>query len=195
MLKVGITGGIASGKTAVCQIFEILGIPVYYADNRAKLLINESEEIRQEIIQLLGPESYRPDGSYDTRFVAGIVFSDPSKLKSLNEIVHPRVKTDYAIWHEVQEAPFTLHESALIIEGGFYKLMDKLIVVTAPEELRIKRIIHRDGVSESIAVSKIKSQMPEIEKIKYADYLINNNEQNSIVEQSLTLYEKIISIN
>ena len=194
MLKVGITGGIASGKSAVCSIFEMLGIPVYYADIRAKALIIESEEIRSEIIALLGAESYRVDGSYNTGYVSNIVFANKQKLQELNHIVHPKVKTDYQIWHEVQHAPFTLHESALIIEGGFYKMMDKLIVVTAPEALRVKRIIHRDGISEEEAIRRIKNQMPEIDKIKYADYLVNNNEQYSIVEQCMTIFEKIIML-
>jgi len=178
MLKVGITGGIASGKSVVCQIFEVIGIPVYYADIRAKMLINEDEDIRQAIIELLGVEAYRIDGSYNTTYVSSIVFSNSEKLKALNQIVHPKVKRDYSIWHECQDAPYTLHESALIIEGGFYKLMDKIIVVAAPEDLRINRIVLRDRVSEEVAINKIRSQMPEEEKLKFADYIINNNELN-----------------
>ena len=195
MMKVGITGGIASGKTAVCNIFEVLGIPVYYADVRAKMLIMKNEDIRRDITSLLGPGAYLADGTYNTVYVGNIVFSNPLKLAALNEIVHPRVKTDYNIWHEVQEAPYTLHESALIIEGGFYTMMDKIIVVTAPEPLRIKRIIYRDNISEPAALNKIKSQMPEIEKVKYADYLINNNEHHSLVEQCLNIHKKLIKLN
>lgn len=194
MLKVGITGGIASGKSAVCKIFEVIGIPVYSADKRAKTLIFENPEIRKEIVLLLGDKAYRKDGSYDTTFVSSIVFSDPLKLQALNEIVHPRVREDYMLWHDLQEAPYTLHEAALIIESGFHAMMDKLIVVTAPEDIRIKRIIYRDGISEEEAMGRIISQMPDDEKLKYSDYVVNNNGQFSIVEQCLIIHSALLSV-
>ncbi len=189
MLKVGITGGIASGKSLACSVFEVLGIAVYYADLRAKELIVEDPDIRTSIIDLLGEAAYHNDGTYNTKYVGNIVFNNKDKLIQLNKIVHPKVKEDYFKWSSLQSGPYCLHESALIIEGGFYKWMDKLIVVTSPEELRVRRIIHRDHVSEEEAVRRIRSQLPEIEKIKKADFIINNDEIRMVTTQCIEIHQ------
>lgn len=183
MLRVGITGGIASGKSFVASMFEALGIPVYYADREAKRLIATETDMIRDIRKLLGEKAYSEDGRYNTKYVAAIVFNDREKLMALNSIVHPRVKADYMSWHECQEAPYTLHESALIYEGGFSPLMDKIIVVTAPEDVRISRLMSRDHITEEQAIRKISSQMPEQEKVDMADFVIHNDGKRLLIDQ------------
>lgn len=191
MLRVGITGGIASGKSFVASMFEALGIPVYYADREAKRLIATEADMIRDIRKLLGEKAYSEDGRYNTKHVAAIVFNDREKLMALNRIVHPRVKADYISWHERQEAPYTLHESALIYEGGFSRLMDKIIVVTAPEEVRISRLMNRDHITEEQAIRKISNQMPEQEKVDMADFVIRNDGKYFLIDQVWTVHIRL----
>ncbi|HMY85345.1 MAG TPA: dephospho-CoA kinase [Saprospiraceae bacterium] len=191
MLKIGITGGIASGKSFVASMFELLGIPVYYADKEAKRLIVEDSDIRRRIIDLLGEESYRDDGSYNTQWVASVVFSDHKKLLALNAIVHPVVKQDYLLWHSRMHAAYTLHESALILEGGFNYLMDRIIVVTAPIEMRLDRLISRDGISRKAGMQKIQSQSSDEQKLKLADFVIKNDGHHSLINQVLDIHHAL----
>ncbi|MCB0661361.1 MAG: dephospho-CoA kinase, partial [Saprospiraceae bacterium] len=146
-LKVGITGGIGSGKTTVCKIFEKFGIPVYYADFRAKQLMITQPEIVDTVKKIFGEEAYSSDGELNRPHIAQIAFNNPEKLQQLNAIVHPAVHKDSEDWHLAQDAPYTLNEAALMVESGGYKRMDKLIVVTAPLEIRIQRVMDRDHVT------------------------------------------------
>lgn len=194
MLKVGITGGIASGKSFVASMFSLLGMPVYYADREAKRLIVEDSSIRHRIIDLLGEESYRDDGSYNTQWVASIVFSDQQKLLALNDIVHPVVKQDYLQWHSRMHAPYTLHESALILEGGFNTLMDRIIVVTAPLQIRLDRLMRRDDISREMAMQKIRSQSTDDQKLALADFVIKNDGCHSLIRQVLNIHQALRGI-
>ena len=191
MLKVGITGGIGSGKTTVCKMFETLGIPVYYADDRAKWLMTRAPEIRRAIIELFGAQAYENE-QLNRAYIAGIVFKDPDKLKQLNAIVHPAVKKDGQAWQEQQKnIPYTLKEAALIFESGSFKDLDKVITVFAPEELRIQRILARDQTTEEAVKARMDQQMPEEEKIARADFVIYNDGVHSLIRQVYAIHEQL----
>ena len=193
MLKVGITGGIGSGKTTVCKIFETLGIPVYYADERAKRLMTEDMELVAAIKKLFGEDAYFPDGNLDRGFIASIVFNDRKILDRLNDLVHPVVAKDGEKWHlEQQDVPYTLKEAALLIESGSHLLLDKIITVTAPLELRIQRVMARDKAERAAVEARINKQMPESEKVKIADFVIKNDGSMSLIKQVLKIHTDLI---
>ena len=186
MIKVGITGGIGSGKTTVCEVFERLGVPVYYADKQAKYLMETDKKLREAIRQLFGDEAFDAENNLNRAFIAGIVFKDEEKLLALNALVHPAVKADYDSWNAIlarKEYPYSLKEAALLVESGSYKDLDKLIVVSAPLEDRIKRVMARDNISEEQVKARIDAQLPESEKVKLADYVIDNNLIMELVPQ------------
>lgn len=192
MLKVGITGGIGSGKTTVCRVFEWLGIPVYYADDRAKWLMTHDTALRQGITELFGTEAYLPDGSLNRAHIAGRAFQDSGVLKKLNNLVHPAVHRDGEGWHQAQNAPYTLREAALLYESGGYRLLDKMIVVTAPEELRIQRVTARDGTARAAVEARIAQQWPEEEKVALADYIIRNDGETALLPQILEVHRRLL---
>ncbi len=195
-LQIGITGGIGSGKTTACQIFETLGIPVYYADERAKWLIEHDPALVAGIRKLFGEAAYGPDGSYQRNYVAGIVFTQVDKLEALNRLVHPAVIRDGAEWHAAQnKVPYTIKEAALLIESGSHRQLDRLIVVTAPEPTRVKRVMQRDQMRAEEVRARMERQLPEAEKIKLADFVIHNDGKQSLIRQVLTIHHKIISEN
>ncbi len=189
MWKIGITGGIGSGKSTVCRVFEWLGIPVYYADERAKWLMQHDAGLRQAIVQLLGWQAYLPDGSLNRAYIAEIVFRDADKLQSLNQLVHPAVHRDAEQWSLAQHASYTLREAALLYESGGYRLLDKMIVVTAPEELRVQRVMARDSVSREAVLARMAQQWPESQKAALADYIIHNDGQTLLLPQILALHQ------
>lgn len=193
-LRVGITGGIGSGKTTVCRIFEALGVPVYDADYWAKWLIANDPEVRMAIIALFGPEAYLPDGAYNRAFVAGIVFNSAEKLAALNAAVHPAVEQHSRVWHDRQVLaghPYTLKEAALLVESGDYLFLDALIAVTAPEEIRVQRVMARDGIEAAAVRARIRNQIPEAEKIALANYLIVNDGQHLLIPQVWAVHRKL----
>jgi len=195
-LRVGITGGIGSGKTTVCRIFETLGVPVYDADYWAKWLIANDPEVRAGIVALFGSDAYLPDGTYHRAFVAAIVFNDPEKLAALNATVHPAVERHSREWHDQQALAghaYTLKEAALLVESGSHRFLDALIVVTAPEEIRIRRVMERDGISEPAVLARMRSQMPEAEKVALADYLIVNDEQHLLIPQVWAVHRELLA--
>ncbi|NRB48345.1 MAG: dephospho-CoA kinase [Saprospiraceae bacterium] len=197
MLRLGITGGIGSGKTTVCKIFETLDIPIYYADDRAKWLMVKSPSLQTGIIQLFGDKAYAADGSLNRAHIGGIAFKDPAKLQKLNALVHPAVFVDGENWQQEQLAlgvPYTLKEAALIYETGSYKMLDKVIVVTAPEEIRIQRVMKRDKLTAEEVKERIARQMPESEKVEKADYVIQNDGQHSLIKQVLQIHQAILEL-
>ncbi|MCO6478619.1 MAG: dephospho-CoA kinase [Phaeodactylibacter sp.] len=195
MLKVGITGGIGSGKTTACKVFETLGIPVYYADSQAKQLMVSDPRLVAGIKALFGPESYLRDGALNRPFIAQQVFSNDEKLKQLNALVHPAVAEDAERWHHAQEnVPYTLKEAALLFESGSYKQLDKLITVSAPEKLRIQRVMERDGVSAEEVRARMKKQMPEEEKVKRSDFVIYNDGAHFLIRQVLDIHRALLAI-
>ena len=140
MLKIGLTGGIGSGKSTVAKVFEVLGIPVYYADEAAKRLMNEDENLKEKLQQQFGKQTY-VDGKLNRGYLSSLVFNDPEKLAILNSIVHPATIEDAAKWMTQQKTPYVIKEAALIFESGSQKDLDKVIGVFAPAPLRILRVI------------------------------------------------------
>lgn len=195
MLKVGITGGIGSGKTTVCKIFEKFGIPIYYADDRAKNLMINNQEIIDKVKFIFGNNSYLKDGQLNRKHISSQAFSNPEKLKALNEVVHPAVADDTIEWHNAQQnVPYTLKEAALIVETGGHKALDKLIVVSAPQSVRIQRVMDRDNLSKSAVLARINKQLPEEEKLKHADYIINNDGTESLLLQIWKIHLELKSL-
>ena len=198
MLKVGITGGIGSGKTTVCQIFEKLGVPVYYADQRAKELMEDDTMLRNEIKQEFGEDIYSGEGKLDRKKLAEIVFNNETKLLKLNDLVHPAVFRDNQSWNEVlakKGYPYTLKEAALLVETGSYRMLDKLIVVSAPEADRISRVMARDTSTQEQVLARIKAQMPEEQKVKYADYIIYNDRIMDLVPEVTKIHIDLLNLN
>jgi dephospho-CoA kinase len=194
-LRVGVTGGIGSGKSLVCRIFAAFGIPVYDADYWAKWLITEDLSVKTAITQLFGHEAYLPDGAYNRRLVASIVFSDKGALEALNNIVHPALAEHSMAWHIAacrNGAPYTIKEAAIMVESGMHRALDVLVVVTAPEALRIQRTIERDGVSEAAVRDRIASQMPESEKLALADHVIVNDGKHSLLPQIWQIHQGLL---
>ena len=193
MLKIGLTGGIGSGKTTAAKIFEVLGIPVYYADEAAKRIMNEDEGLKQSIIKNFGDASYA-DGFLDRSYIAGKVFGNKDQLALLNSLVHPATIHDSEQWMLKQQTPYAIKEAALIFESGMENLLDYIIGVEAPEDIRIARTMHRDHISREAVVSRIKNQMNEEKKIALCDFVLYNNEQDALLPQVLQLHQKLLSL-
>ena len=195
MIKIGLTGGIGSGKTTVAKIFQVLGIPVYYADDVAKKLMNTDASLKESIIKHFGEEAYRDD-ELDRKYIASVVFNDTAKLKLLNSLTHPATIRDAEEWMKElaesggQKAPYIIKEAALLFESGANKSVDRVIGVYAPLPLRIKRVMKRDGVTEEEVNKRISRQMDEEEKMKRCDFVITNNEEQLLLPQVLELHNK-----
>lgn len=184
MLKIGITGGIGSGKTTVCRLFECYGVPVYYADERAKHLISNDPALRKSIRKYFGANAYHPDGSYNRPYMANIVFSDKEKLQLLNSLVHPAVARDGQAWLvKHSDAPYTLKEAALLFESGSYKDLDRIIFVSAPLELRVSRVVRRDETTREEVLKRIENQWPDEKKEKLSHEFIYNDGSQSLIRQ------------
>ncbi len=190
---IGITGGIGSGKTTVCNIFKSLGIPVYDADAQAKILMYRNPALKKSIKSLLGDEAYHRNGRLNRAYVAQKIFSDKKLLAGINGLVHPAVYADSSLWFSEQTAPYALKEAALLVENGSYKKLDGLIVVSAPEETRIARVVKRDRTSEVSVRQRIKNQLPEKAKTKVADFIIYNDGSQSLLQQVQAIHKKLIA--
>lgn len=194
-LKIGITGSIGSGKTTVCHIFESLGIPVYYADGRAKWLMVNDPRLVSGVKKEFGEEAYYANGTLNRHYLAQTVFHDAAKLKVLNALVHPIIADDSERWHHGQEGvPYTLKEAALLFESNNHLKLDKVIAVSCPENIRIQRVIKRDGMTEEEVRARMDKQMPDEEKIARADYIINNDGQTSLVQQVVKIHNTLKKI-
>jgi dephospho-CoA kinase len=194
-LRVGITGGIGSGKSLVCKIFEQLGAPVYDADSRARRLMTEDKVLVEQIKAKFGEQSYAKSGELNREYLSKEVFNNSLRLELLNSLVHPRVALDSERWmNENANAPYLIKEAALLFESGSYKTLDKIIVITAPEALRVNRTLNRDKTRTKEDVLKIiRNQMNEDEKISRADFVIHNDESMLIIPQVLKLHERFIN--
>ncbi len=191
-LQIGITGGIGSGKTLVSKIFACLGIPVYDADSHAKELMTTDGILVSQIKKEFGDLSYLSDGTLNRKYLSEVVFNKQDRLDVLNKLVHPRVGENYTQWvKRHNNKAYVLKEAALLFEAGSYKTLDKIIVVHAPEEVRIKRVMHRDGRAEQQVREIIRKQMSEEEKLKRADFIIYNDESSLIIPQVLALHNRL----
>ena len=195
-MKIGITGGIGSGKTTACKVFEVLGIPVFYADTVAKELMHTDILLKKELISAFGPNSYFPNGELNRKYISGIVFKDETQLQILNKLVHPAVFRAFDQWVLNQRnAPYVLKEAALLFESGSSQMCDYNILVKSPEAIKIQRIIQRDHITESEVRLRMNKQLPDEEKEKLADFILYNNEEQLLVTQILTLHEKLLALN
>lgn len=194
MIKVGITGGIGSGKTTVCRIFESLGIPVYYADDRAKTLMQTDPDLVVAIKQQFGETIYNTSGTLNKEKLASIVFHNKKKLAKLNALVHPAVLNDSNRWaHEQKGVPYVLKEAALLFESGSYTHLDRIITVSAPESIRLQRIMIRDGSSREEIMARMANQWPEKEKTEMSDWVIANDGTQLVIPQVLNIHQVLLS--
>lgn len=191
MIKVGITGGIGSGKSTICKVFSVLGIPVFVADEVAKKLMNHDERLRAELIRLFGEAVYLPDGTIHRKYLADIVFNDQSSLEKLNGAVHPAVHRAFEEWVAQQDAPYVLHEAAILFESGFNRMMNYTITIVTNEQERIERVMKRDKISEELVRQRIKNQFTDEQRIALADFVIKNNEEDLVIPQVLEIDRKI----
>jgi dephospho-CoA kinase len=192
MMKIGLTGGIGSGKTTAAKVFESLHIPVFYADDVSKSILDSDPKIIEQLSIKFGKELYA-DGQLNRALLAQKVFQDKEASGYLNSLDHPAVAKAFADWHAEQKAPYVLQEAAILFETGSYQKFDAMILVTAPEELRIKRVMHRNGWSREEVLGRMKNQWGDEKKIELANYLVNNDENQMLVPQILKIHENIIS--
>lgn len=196
MYKVGITGGIGSGKTTVCKVFEVLGIPVFYADTVAKEIMVSDQLLVEGVISTFGEESYTPEGELNKKHLASIVFNNEAELAKLNNLVHPAVFRAFEVWVKQidQKVPYIVKEAALLFESDSYKMCDTSILVTAPLSMKLERVMHRDQASTDQVKARMDKQMSDEEKAKMADHFVVNDEQNSIIEQVLALHRQFLVV-
>jgi dephospho-CoA kinase len=191
-LRIGLTGGIGSGKSTVARVFEILGIPVYNADEAAKRLMNEDEQLHQQIVQHFGPSAYK-NNQLDRTYLASQVFANKEKLELLNSLVHPATIRDGEQWMQQQTAPYAIKEAALIFESGTQGQLDYVIGVSAPPPLRILRAMKRDGSTREQVIARMSKQIQEVIKMRLCDFIIYNDEQQAVIPQVIALHKTLIS--
>lgn len=193
VLKIGLTGGIGSGKSTVAKIFSILGIPVFYADTAARLVMNEDAELKQKIKQTFGEAAYQNE-ILARKYIADIVFNDPFKLEQLNAMVHPATIAMAEKWMQQQTTPYVIKEAALFFEAGSTEGLDYVIGVYAPQHLRIRRVMHRDNVTREEVFARMSRQINEEMKMRLCDFVIVNDEQQLVIPQVLQLHQKFITL-
>jgi dephospho-CoA kinase len=193
MLKVGLTGGIGSGKTTVAKIFELLGVPVYYADEAAKRIMNEDDELKKSLQKQFGDAAYK-NGELDRGYLSSKVFHDPYQLEFLNALVHPATLRDAANWMARQKTIYIIKEAALIFESGSSEQLDYVIGVYAPSSLRIKRTMERNGVTREEVVKRMNNQIDERIKMKLCDFVIYNDEEQLVIPQVLQLNQRLLEL-
>jgi dephospho-CoA kinase len=191
--KVGLTGNIGSGKTTVARILKSLGAAVFNADNEAKALLNESS-VRQQLISTLGPQILDLEGMVDRQKLAKRIFNDPEALGFINDLIHPAVRKKFLAFCEKHSgSAYCIYEAAVMIETGFFSQLDFIILVTAPEELRISRVVERDNTNPGLVRQRMKNQWPDEKKIPFAHAVIANDETSPLLRQCLELHEKLLA--
>jgi dephospho-CoA kinase len=195
MIRVGLTGGIGSGKSLICTIIEKLGVPVYYADAEARRLMSQDPVLKTGIMDLFGERVYR-GGELDRKYLAGLVFGDKEKLAALNALVHPSVREDFISWAAKRnEAPYVVEEAAILFESGAHRVLDRTVLVTAPEEVRISRVMERDGIDRESVLKRMRHQWQEEEQRKLADHVIVNDGQQMLLPQVIELHNSLLKGN
>jgi len=192
MIRVGLTGGIGSGKSLVCSILDRFGIPVYKADAEARRLMNDEPLLRTKIVESFGDQAYENEG-LNREFLATQVFGDAKKLELMNSLVHPAVREDFLKWADQhREYPYVVEEAAILFESGAFREMDQTVLVTAPEELRIKRVMERDGSEREAVLKRMGHQRKEEELLKLADHVIVNDGEQMLLPQVIDLHNKLL---
>lgn len=191
MKTVGVTGGMGSGKSTVCRLFNLLGVPVFYADDEAKKLYDEAR-VRSQVVKLFGKQVLGKDKRIDKKKLAELAFSDKALLARLNALIHPLVRARFLAWKKKQKgAKMVIKEAAIMVESGSHKELDFLISINSPNELRINRILSRNSMSVEAIEKRLSEQISDQERAKYADAIIVNDEQHSLIEQVLALHKKL----
>lgn len=193
MIKVGITGGIGSGKSVVSDVIRLLGYPVYNSDIRAKELSDTNPIIRQSLVALFGPDIYT-DNHLNRPLLASHLFQDSAQRKAVNTIIHPVVFADFNKWCAMQHTALVFAESAILVESGFSALMDKMIVVDAPHKLRLQRVVERDVVTMEQAQKRMEAQMDSVDLCKRADYVIYNDNEHLLISQIVDTINKLVNL-
>ncbi len=191
MKVIGLTGGIGSGKSTVARMFELLDVPVYYADQEAKRLMTSSTTLKLGIVQLFGEKAYI-NNKLNRRYIADVVFRDKVKLGALNALVHPEVRKHFLQWVDAQQAPYVIQENPLIFEKNDQELFDKVIIVTADKEVKIQRIIDRDGLSKDQVLDRMANQLDDTEKTELADFVISNESLENTKAQVNRIHHQLI---
>jgi len=192
MIKIAVTGGIGSGKSFVCEIFEKIGVPVFYADKSAKEIMDTDPEVRNELISYFGPEIFDANKNLNRSKLAKIIFNNKTELFKVNKIVHPLVRKEFEEWANKQNAPYVIEEAAIVFESGLAHLFDKIICVTAPLEIRIERVMKRDRLTHNKVLERMKNQESDEKKIEKSDFIILNDNKEMILPQIINIHCKLI---
>jgi dephospho-CoA kinase len=193
MLKIGLTGGIGSGKSTVAKVFEVLGIPVYYADDAARRIMNEDEQLRQQIIQHFGLSAYK-NNQLDRAYIGSQVFNNKEKLELMNSLVHPATIRDGEQWMAMQTTPYAIKEAAIIFESGTQGQLDYIIGVSAPAPLRLLRAMKRDGSTREQVLARMGKQIQEAIKMRLCDFVIYNDEQQAVIPQVIKMHDTLLEL-
>jgi dephospho-CoA kinase len=191
-MKLGVTGGIGSGKTSVCRVFNVLGIPVFSADLEARNIMENDKGIEQRINSIAGKNLYI-NGNLDRRQLAALIFSNQTLLEKVNSLIHPVVLGQFKKWVKVQSAPYVIMEAAILFESGASKLVNRIATVVAPMEERVDRVIHRNDLSREQVMERMKNQMDDETRIRLSDYIIRNSEHDMIIPAILKIHEDILT--
>ena len=191
-MKLGITGGIGSGKTSVCRVFNVLGIPVFSADPEARKIMENDIDIKNEINAIVGKDIY-PEGHLDRMELASLIFNNKKLLEKVNSLVHPVVFNNFIRWTEKQMAPYVIMEAAILFESGGYKLVDRVATIVAPVEERISRVTQRNMLNRHQVMERIKNQMTDEERISMSDYIIHNSENDMIIPVILDINKDLLT--
>lgn len=194
MLKIGITGGIGSGKTIICKLFQLQNIPVFYADEQAKTIMQTDTHLVEDLKAEFGDEVYSQEGLLNRRKLAALVFNDEIRLKKLNSLVHPAVFRAFDVWVKQQHTSYIIKEAALLFESGSNKDCDYVVLVKSPQDLKVKRIIERDTISETDVLKRMNKQLSDEEKEEKSDFIIYNDEKQMLISQVLKLHEIFLKL-
>lgn len=190
-MKVGVTGGIGSGKTTVCRVFSILGIPVFAADIEANKIMDTDPSVIEEVNSIAGREIYT-NGFLNRNELAGIIFNDKNLLEKINQVVHPLVRRNFDLWQQSQNAVYVIYEAAILLESGSLGTVNKIITVTAPLEERIERVVKRNNLTREQILERIRNQSSDEYKVAMSDYVIDNSDNKLIIPEILRIHEEII---
>ena len=192
-MKIGVTGGIGSGKTSVCKVFNVLGIPVFSADKDARKIMDSDEDIIDKVKIIAGEDVYST-GTLDRMELARLIFNNKNLLKEINRVVHPVVFDHFKIWVKSVSAPYVIMEAAILIESGASELVDRIVTIVAPVEERIERVVRRNNLTREQVLERINNQMADEEKVRLSDYVIYNSEHEMIIPSILKIHEEILSL-